>query len=188
MRPAFVESIAVIGPGLADWHEGQGVLREPSTYRVGPLSSDGAIALRGRHKRRRTTPVIRLALQVVDQLTRSSSLDLSKATSVFASAVGDLQGLDGVCTALAAPDASVSPLQFHNVIHNIPAGTWSRAAGATAPSTSLSAGDATFAAGLIEAIACLGQGGDGPVLLVCYDHPGPAVTFPSMRPLPSPWR
>jgi hypothetical protein len=175
MRPAFVESISVIGPGLANWHESQSALREPATYRRGPPPSDGASALPGRHKRRHTTPVIRLALQVIDQLARYSSLDLSKAMSVFASAVGDLQGVDGVCAALAEPEAPVSPLQFHNVIHNIPAGTWSAAVGAAGPSTSLCAGEGTFAAGLIEAVTCLDHGSERPVLLVCYDHPGPAA-------------
>jgi hypothetical protein len=175
MRPAYVESIAVVGPGLAGWRESLGALREPATYRAGPLPSDEAVAFLSANERRRTTPVIRLALQVIDQLARYSSLDLSKVNSVFASALGDLRGLDGVCSALAAPGAPVSPLQFHNVVHNIPAGYWSRAAGATGASTSLSAGDATFAAGLIEAVTCLGAGDNGAVLLVCYDHPGPAA-------------
>lgn len=175
MRPAFVESIAVIGPGLADWSESLGPLREPATYRTGPLPDDAAVAFLSPNERRRTTPVIRLALQVIDQLARYSSLDLSRANSVFASAHGDLRGLDGVCSALAMPGAPVSPLQFHNVVHNIPAGYWSRAAGATGPSTSLSAGDATFAAGLIEAATWLGSGDNGAVLLVGYDLPGPAA-------------
>ena len=44
MRPAFVESIAVVGPGLAGWSESLGPLREPATYRAGPLPSDAAVA------------------------------------------------------------------------------------------------------------------------------------------------
>jgi len=128
---ASLGSIAVLGPGLPGWSESLASLREPATYRAGPLPSDASVAYLSPNERRRTTPVIRLALQVVDQLARSSSLDLSKANSVFASALGDLRGVDGVCTALAAPGAPVSPLQFHNVVHNIPAGYWSRAAGAT---------------------------------------------------------
>jgi hypothetical protein len=175
MRPLFVESIAVIGPGFADWSQCCDALRQPATYRAGPLPSDAGVAYLSPNERRRTTPVIRLALQVIDQLARYSSLDLAKVGSVFASAHGDLRGLDGVCTALAEPDAPVSPLQFHNVVHNIPAGYWSRAAGAAGPSTSLSAGDATFAAGLIEAATCLDAGGYEAVLLACYDHPGPAA-------------
>lgn len=175
MRRAFVEAVAVLGPGLPDWRGSLGPLREPATYRAGPLPGDAAVAFLTPNERRRTTPVIRLVLQVIDQLARSSSLDLSQARSVFSSSHGDLRGLDGVCSALTAPEAPISPLQFHNVVHNIPAGYWSRAAGATGPSTSLCAGDATFAAGLIEAVTCLDAGDSGAVLLVCYDHPGPAA-------------
>ena len=108
MRPLFVESIAVIGPGFADWSQCRDALRQPATYQAGPLPSDAGVAYLSPNERRRTTPVIRLALQVIDQLARYSSLDLAKVGSVFASAHGDLRGLDGVCTALAEPDVTKS--------------------------------------------------------------------------------
>jgi hypothetical protein len=46
----------------------------------------------------------------------------------------------------------VSPTLFHNSVHNTPAGYFSIATGIQTASVSLSAGDNTFSAGLIEAL------------------------------------
>jgi Beta-ketoacyl synthase, N-terminal domain len=53
-------------------------------------------------------------------------------------------------------------------VHNAPAGYWSIATGATAPSTSLCAFDGSFGAGLLEAL-CQVQVARNPVLLIAYD-------------------
>jgi hypothetical protein len=171
MKSMFVEAAAVLGPGLPDWEEGAAVLRNPAAYVAQDIPPEGSSSL-SPNERRRTTPLIRLALRVVDQLARSSSLDLSKAVSVFASSDGDLQVIDGVCWALSLPGQPVSPMQFHNIVHNAPAGYWSLGARARAPSTSLTGRYATVSSGLLEAFTLLATG-SSPVLFACCDHPGP---------------
>ena len=66
----------------------------------------------------------------------------------------------------------MSPTQFHNSVHNAPGGYWSIALATRAPSTSLCAVEASFAAGLLEACAqAVAERRD--VLLIAYDVPYP---------------
>jgi hypothetical protein len=68
---------------------------------------------------------------------------------------------------------ALSPTTFHNSVFNAPAGYWSIAAHAPAASTTICAGEGSFAAGLLEAAAqAVGPGAR--VLLVACDHPFPA--------------
>jgi hypothetical protein len=173
VKAVFVDAIAVLGPGMPNWHETAELLRNPMAAAVLDAPVEAG-ALLTPTERRRATPTIRLALGVAKQLAAESSVDLSKAASVFASSVGDLDILDGVCSALRSPNPPVSPAQFQHIVHNAAAGYWSIAAASTALSTSLSAGDGSFAAGLLEAVTTLLDGND-PVVLVCYDHPGPEI-------------
>lgn len=173
MTPAFIEAVAVVGPGLGDWSRAVDVLRDPSTYLVDEVMVDASVAVTP-NERRRTTPTIRLALQVLDQLVKRSSLDLSRAASIFATSWGDLQVIENILTALATPGIPVSPVQFHNMVHNAPAGYWSIGAGARRSSTSVTAGEGTFAAGLMDALVWVRSRKEN-VLYVCYDYPGPAI-------------
>ncbi|MBA2409032.1 MAG: beta-ketoacyl synthase chain length factor [Gammaproteobacteria bacterium] len=92
--------------------------------------------------------------------------------AVFASSGGDSEIINSICTALARPQRAVSPTQFHNSVHNSPAGYWAIATLCHSSSVSLSAYDGSFAAGLLEAVTtALVEG--GPVLLVAYDYPPP---------------
>src|SRR5262249_34582118 len=71
----------------------------------------------------------------------------------------------------------VSPTRFHNSVHNAPAGYWAIALSNRAPSTSLCANDASFGAGLLEAIAYIATENE-PSLLVAYDLPHPEPLKP----------
>jgi hypothetical protein len=173
MSPVFVESVAVLGPGLPDWSKAVTVLRDPSTYVAGDVLVDSS-APGAANERRRATPTIRLALQVLDQLARRSSLDLSRSVSVFATSWGDLQVIENMLTALATPGIPVSPVQFHNMVHNAPAGYWSIGTGGRYSSTSVTAGEVTFVAGLIDALVSVRTRQEN-VLYACYDYPGPAL-------------
>ncbi len=62
----------------------------------------------------------------------------------------------------------MSPTDFHNSVHNAAAGYWSIAAHAKLSSTSLSAGNASFAAALLEAVALV-QIETHACLLVAFD-------------------
>lgn len=171
MKSIYVESIALVAPGLPDWDEGSGILRNPSSYvprEIPPATS----SLLSANELRRTTPLIRLALRAAEQLSQRSSLDLSKAIPVFACSDGDLQVIDGVCHKLSLAGRPVSPLEFHNIVHNAPAGYWSLAKRARTSSTSVTGRYQTFASGLLEAFVQV-VADDTPVLFVCCDHPGP---------------
>ena len=73
---------------------------------------------------------------------------------------------------LATSDRQVSPTRFHNSVHNVAAGYWSIATGAKARSNALCANDASFAAGLLEALTQVIVD-QATVLLVAYDVPYP---------------
>src|SRR5690606_10583140 len=88
--------------------------------------------------------------------------------SVFASTCGELAITDNMCATLASAPTEISPTRFHNSVHNAAAGYWTIGTGATEPATAISAGEATFAMGLVEALAQL-EAGAPAVLLVAYD-------------------
>lgn len=184
MKPLAIEAIAVVGPGLDGWEQTASVLRAPDSYTGGELPPLPSNLFPG-NERRRTTELVRLAVQVVHQLAKVSTLDLAQTVSVFSSAEGDMAVADRICSALTMPGMPVSPVQFQNVVHNAPAGYWSITAGAQLGSTSINAGHAAFAAGLVDAYANL-RNGAAPVLFVCYDTPGPAV-LEAHRPISAPF-
>lgn len=167
-----VEAVGVIGPGLEGWAAARPMLRGQAPYAAAPLPTPRTDLL-GANERRRTTPVIRLAMQAAEDALRGSSRSAAELHSVFASATGDMEIVERICTALCTPGRPVSPTQFHNSVHNAPAGYWSLGAAARTPSTSIGAHDLSFCAGLLEAwsSALVEQ---RPVLLVAYDWPPPA--------------
>ena len=66
---------------------------------------------------------------------------------------------DYMCATLAATPTLISPTKFHNSVHNAAAGYWThRPPAATSASTALTAFDASFGAGLLEAASqCAGR-------------------------------
>jgi hypothetical protein len=92
--------------------------------------------------------------------------------SIFASANGDGVILASTLEALAQQPATMSPTLFHNSVFNAPAGYWTIASAANAPSITVSAGAATFASGMLEAGVEIVNSG-GPVLYIAFDMPFP---------------
>jgi hypothetical protein len=92
--------------------------------------------------------------------------------AVFASSTGDGENLHAICEALASDDRLISPTRFHNSVHNAPSGYWGIATGATQAADSIAAFDASFAAGLLEALGRLAAQPAQPVL-IAYDAPYP---------------
>lgn len=181
---AFVGAPAVAAPGLPGWSRSRAVLAGEQAYEAGVmLKFDGAWL--SANERRRITPTARLALGVAREALSSTDLDPARVASVFACSGGDTDTLDKLCRALCMANRPVSPAQFHNSVHNAPAGYWSIASSSQQSSTSLSAYDGSFAAGLLDAYTMIAAG-QGPVLLVAYDGPPPAALFP-FRPVASPF-
>jgi hypothetical protein len=162
----------MIGPGISGWDQGREMFGHDAEFDVSAELPPLKPELLPPNERRRTTPLIRLALQAAQDALGQWQGDSSGLGTVFASASGDVYIVDKVITSLLLPGTPVSPTHFHNSVHNAPAGYWSIATHSHAPSTSISAYDASFAAGLIEAATSVVVE-QRPVMLAVYDMPLP---------------
>ncbi len=133
-------------------------------------------------ERRRASPGVMAALQAGFEACAMAGVDPAEPASVFASSGGDGRICHAICSALASGDTMISPTQFHNSVHNAISGYWGIAAGAMTPSSVVSAYDGSFAAGLLEAVVLLADGGR-PVLLVASDSDYPQPLYEA-RPIP----
>jgi hypothetical protein len=174
MLSVVVRGLGVWSPGLEGWAAARAVLRGEAAYVPAP-SAPPPPAILAPTERRRTGPVVRLALAVAQEAAAGSGLDPASLRSVFGSSNGDGVVVGGILDALArgAPEERVvSPTQFHNSVHNAAAGYWSIAHGGRTPATCLGAHDWTWAASLLKAAVEVRATGQA-VLLACYDHPLP---------------
>lgn len=172
-----IAAVGFCAPGIPDWLSGQSLLQGEEPYDPTspmPVLKPGLLPA---NERRRTTPHIKLALQVAQEAIDTWQGGSENLSTVFSSSDADLEVVDKILTSLNLPGSPVSPTHFHNSVHNAPAGYWSIATGSHAPSTSLSAYEASFAAGLLEA-ACQVSLGNHPSLLVAYDMPPPEALRP----------
>ncbi|MGH8457261.1 MAG: beta-ketoacyl synthase chain length factor [Stenotrophobium sp.] len=167
MKPLFVEAVGVAAPGLEGWAQALPVLRGEQAYVPRDLSVYQPNLLPP-NERRRATAAVRLAFRVAEDAMSGSTFQPAELAGVFATSEGDTGILHRLCTALAGESRAVSPTDFHNSVHNAAAGYWSIAVGAKLPSVSLSAWDASFAAGLLEAMT-LAHGDGCKVLMAAYD-------------------
>lgn len=175
---AWVQRVALLGPGLPDWVTALEVLRDEREYAPVRTVIPATAPLPGAD-RRRAGRVVRLALACAQQAAGEEAGD---APAVFASSGADGDNCDALCAALASPLRELSPTRFMNSVHNAAAGYWSIAAGSVAATTSLSAHDGTFGAGFLEAL-CQLRAGAARVLLVVYDADYPPP-LRQVRPIP----
>lgn len=170
--------VGLLGPGLADWAQGAALLRQ------GYVSAPTAVPapqLLPATERRRAGTVVKASIVVADAAVAAAGLQAALLPTVFTSSTGDPTNCHLLCEALAQPERLVSPTRFTNSVHNAAAGYWHIALHSRAPSTSLAAHDASFAAGLLEAaVQCLAA--QTPVLLVACDVPYPEPLH-TLRPL-----
>lgn len=173
MKSIFVDHISLMAPGLESWPQAQQVLRGEAPYQPQPLPPLTPSLLPA-NERRRITTTIKLALQLAQDALQEAAVPAAEVQAVFASSAGDSDITDRLCRALALPERPVSPIHFHNSVHNAPAGYWAIAVASRAASTSVAAGSGTFAAGLLEAATQV-LVERAPVLLVAYDAQPPAA-------------
>jgi len=166
---ARIEGIGFWSHGLPDWAHAQGFARGATTEAATPARP--APRLLAPNERRRAPDSVAVALEVALAACEAAGRDPAMLPSVFASTHGDLAITDYMCRTLASEPQAMSPTRFHNSVHNAAAGYWTIGAGALAPATAISAYRASFAQGLIEALAQLADGGEA-VLLVAYDAGG----------------
>jgi hypothetical protein len=175
-----LHSVGIAAPGLSGWTASLPVLRGEAPHVV-VAEAPYAPALLPPNERRRATPTVRQAFRAAEDAVSLGGIEAGSLASVFASSDADLTVLHRICSALAEPQRVISPTDFHNSVHNAASGYWSIAVQSMAPTTSLSAFDASFAAGLLEAVALLHER-QSDVLLVAFDTIAPEP-LGSKRPL-----
>ncbi len=180
-----IGAIATLGPGIENWAQLQAMLNGEQPFDLAAPLPKLAPSLLPANERRRTTTLIKLALQCGADALAQRPEQLERCATVFASSGGDLEIVDRILSALQLEGKPVSPIHFHNSVHNAPAGYWSIAAASRAASTSLSAYDSSFGAGLLEAATQV-LTEQQPVLLVAYDLPAPEALH-RFRPLSAPF-
>jgi hypothetical protein len=178
---AYLAGVGVLGPGLKDWPETASILSGVCRYMPAATVLPHPTILASA-ERRRSGRVVKLALAVAMEATNQARAERSELASVFSSSGGDGQNCHEICEALAQPAREISPTRFSNSVHNAAAGYWSIATGATAESNVLCAFDASFAAGLLEAITQVAVDRQ-PVMLVAYDTEYPEP-LRAERPIP----
>jgi len=149
---AYIDGIGVLGPGFADWPAARAILagEAPYQYAKTPLPAPAALPPA---ERRRCGPIVKLALAIGVEAAGAAQLDVAALPTVFSSSGGDGGNCHEICQMLASDDRQISPTRFHNSVHNAAAGYWSIASRAMAPSSVLCAHDASFCAGLLEALS-----------------------------------
>ncbi|MEO6798332.1 MAG: beta-ketoacyl synthase chain length factor [Rhodanobacter sp.] len=164
----WVEGIGLWSPHLVDF----GALRQVLAGDVpAPPPKRPAATTLSPNERRRAPEGVLLAVEVAGQAVSMSARDPSILSCVFSSSHGDQPITDYMCATLAQAPAELSPIRFHNSVHNAPVGYWTIATGCHAPSTAVAAQRASFGAGLLEAVSQV-LTGQRPVLLVCSDTAG----------------
>lgn len=169
---AWVEGVGLCGPGLNGWQASRPLLCGAAAYQSAPTAIAASDLLPATERRRVGVPV-KLALAVGQEAFANAERVAAATATVFASSGGDCDNVHQLCETLATPQREISPTRFHNSVHNVAAGYWSIATRSRVASTSLCCHDASFAAGLLEAVIQAGVG-DTPVALIAYDHPYPA--------------
>jgi len=180
----FVESAAVLAPGLAGWVASRPVLAGEQKYEPAPFVLPVAELLPA-VERRRTGSTVKLALAAGHEALIAAGRSADSVATVFVSSGNDGDVINDICITLAGSDRQVSPTRFHNSVHNAPSGYWGIAAHSHHPSTSLCAFDWSFAIGLLEAATQL-QVEQPEVLLIAYDVPYP-MPFAGIRRVDQPF-
>ena len=181
---AYVSGIGIRGPGLSDWPQTEAVLCAHRPYVRADTLLPAPETLPPT-ERRRSGRVVRLAFAIGLEAARHAEVNPAQLPVVFASSGGDGDNCHEICQTLASADRSLSPTRFHNSVHNAPAGYWSIAAGTQVPSTTICAYDASFAAGLLEAVTQIAAHGVATALIAYdLDYPPP---LHAARSVPAPF-
>ena len=178
MKPldCYIDGIGILGPGFNDWPSARAILTGHVAYQHKAVMLPSP-ALLPTAERRRCGPVVKLTLAVGLEAAAAAEIDVKTLQTVFSTSSGNGNVIHDICEILASDDRRISPTQFHMSVHNAASGFWSIATGAMAPSSVLCAYDASFGAGLLEAMT-RAIVDNAVVLLIAYDtsYPEPLRT------------
>lgn len=184
MTEVFIAGIGILGPGMKGWLKSAPILRGQSPYFEEAIELDAPTILTGR-ERRRSSPTVRLALNVAQEAVNQAGIPADEIAAVFGSSVGSGLEVHQILDALTKPGMPVSPTQFHNSVHNSAVGYWCIATSCHQASTSIGCYDYTFPAALLKAAAQTVTE-DRPVVLSVFDCPFPEP-LNQKRPIVSPF-
>ncbi len=178
---AWIDGIGFLAPGLPDWPSARAVLRGEQA--IGTTAAVlQAPAILPPAERRRASRVVKLALTIGLEAAAHAGADIATLATVFAASGADGHNCHALCEQLAGDDRQISPTRFHNSVHNAAAGYWGIATKSQAPCQVICAYDASFGAGLLDALGQVVVDRQ-PTLLIAYDSEYPEPLH-SKRPLP----
>lgn len=122
-------------------------------------------------QRKRLSLLSKTGLFLADRTVSQSPHPRAAMASVFATRYGECQRTYSILEGIARETAP-TPAAFSSSVHNTTSGLWSIAAQSHLPSTTVTAGDATLHAGLLEASGMCAESGNA-VLFVYADVPLP---------------
>lgn len=178
---AYIEGIGLIGPGFNGWVSGQQILSGQEAYQSAKTLIPTPDLLPAA-ERRRASDIVKLTLANSLEAIAAAGLQDENIPSVFSFSNGDGLNCHTICEMLASDDREISPTRFHNSVHNAAAGYWSIATKTMATSSVLCAYDASFGAGLLDALTQVIVDGTR-CILMSSDTPYPEPMF-SKRPIP----
>lgn len=177
----YIDGIGLLGPGFANWPAARAILAGQAAYQHAATQLPAPASLPPA-ERRRCGPIVKLSLAVGHEAAGAAVLDVSTLPTVFSASGGDGGNCHAICEMLASDDRQISPTRFHNSVHNAAAGYWSIATGAMVPASVLCAHDASFGAGLLEALAQVVADNATTLLIACdTTYPEP---LRKTRPIP----
>ncbi|MGB8147358.1 MAG: beta-ketoacyl synthase chain length factor [Azonexus sp.] len=168
---AWIEGVGFLAPGLPDWPTARAVLRgeQPFTTAASVLPAPDILPPA---ERRRASRIVKLTLAVGLEAATQADADVGTLATVFSASGADGYNCHALCEQLATDDRQISPTRFHNSVHNATAGYWGIATKSMAPCQVLCAYDASFGAGLLDALAQVVVDRQ-PTLLIAYDSEYP---------------
>ena len=167
----WVEGVGIVAPGLNGWPHAAAVLKDEQAYVAAPTVLPAPEVLPAA-ERRRASRIVKATLAAGLQACQMAGRDPASLPNVFAASGGDGHNCHALCEQLASGDGQISPTRFHNSVHNAASGYWSIATGATPAAQVLGAYDASFGAGLLEAMV-QAHTAQAPILLVAGDSEYP---------------
>lgn len=167
---AYIEAIGLNATGLESWLGSQTILTEQEAYQATPLSKYSASFLPA-NERRRATKTVNLALRTAEETVQHYSQDaIQQMPTLFACVDGDTEISAKMTTAILMEQPMISPIHFHNSVHNAPAGYWMIGQRNRQAASAISAGQYQLANTFIETLTQLSKISPK-VLLVAYDSP-----------------
>jgi hypothetical protein len=161
MRPIHVT-------GLAAWAPGFGSLDAFVRGERDASVTDPECAWVPARLLRGSSRLTRMFGEAAAQATSAAGRDPKTIGTVYTSSYGEIETMVLLLDVIFRGDGQLSPMRFKNSVHNAASGLGSIGQGNTSFSTALAAGDRSFEAGVIEAIALVNERG-GDVVISCAD-------------------